>query len=57
VIVHKFKLGQTVFLEPTMLNRDPQSGGYAVTMQLPVEGDGRLRYHIKDSSEPYERVV
>jgi hypothetical protein len=54
---HKFKLGQTVFLQTTILNRDQAPGGYAVTMQLPIEGDGRLRYRIRNSSEPYERVV
>jgi len=55
--MHKFNLGQTVFLQPTMLNRTPPLGGYAVTRQLPIEKDGRLRYRIKNSSEPYERVV
>ena len=55
--MHKFKLGQSVFLQPTLLNRDQLPGSYAVTMQLPIEGDGRLRYRIKNSSEPYERVV
>jgi hypothetical protein len=55
--MHKFKLGETVFLQPTILNRDQLPGGYAVTMQLPIEGDRRPRYRVKNSSEQYERVV
>jgi hypothetical protein len=53
---HKFKLGRTVFLQPTIFNRDVARGAYEVTKQLP-ERDGQFEYRIKSSSEPHERVV
>jgi hypothetical protein len=52
----KFKLRQTVFLQPTIGNRDAASGAYEVTKQLP-ERDGQFEYRIKSSREPHERVV
>jgi hypothetical protein len=54
---HKFKVGQTVFLQPTILNRIVQSHPYEVTKQLPVQNDGLIQYRIRSSSEPYERVA
>ena len=54
---HKFDVGQTVFLQPTILNRGAERGAYEVTKQLPVEGDGRVRYRIKSPAEPFERVA
>jgi hypothetical protein len=30
---------------------------YTITRCLPIEGDGRIRYRIKSSSENFERVV
>ena len=54
---HKLKLGQTVFLEPTIANRIVARGPYQVTRQLPVQSDGRVQYRIKSSGEPYERVA
>ena len=53
---HKFKLGQSVYLQPTIFNRDASSGVYAVTRQLP-EKDGQFEYQIKGLSEPHERLV
>jgi hypothetical protein len=53
---HKFKLGQTVFLQPTMGNRDAARGAYQVTKQLP-EREGQFEYQIKSSSEPHERAA
>jgi hypothetical protein len=53
---HKFKLGRSVFLQPTMFNRDAARGAFEVTKQLP-ERDGQLEYRIKSASEPHERVV
>jgi hypothetical protein len=53
---HKFKLGLTVFLERTTLNRDAASGAYEVTRQLP-ERNGEFEYQIKSSGEPHARVV
>ena len=43
---HKFKLGLSVFLERTTLNRDAAPGAYEVTRQLP-ERDGEFEYQIK----------
>jgi hypothetical protein len=53
---HKFKLGQSVFLQQTTSNRDAARGAYKVTRQLP-EREGQLGYQIKSFSEPHERVV
>ena len=53
---HKFKLGQTVFLQPTILNRVAARSAFEVTKQLP-ERDGQFEYQIKSSREPHERVV
>ena len=54
---HKFKLGQTVFLQPTVLNRLAVRRAYEVTKQLPVQKDGQFEYRIRSSSEPFERVA
>jgi hypothetical protein len=53
---YKFKLGQTVVLQPTSFNREAARGAYKVTKQLP-EIDGEFAYQIKSSGEPHERVV
>jgi hypothetical protein len=53
---NKFKLGPTVFLQPTTFNRDAARGAYEVTKQLP-ERDGQFEYRIKSSREPHERVL
>ena len=53
---HKFKLGLTVFLERTSLNRDAAPDAYEVTRQLP-ERNGEFEYQIKSSGEPHMRVV
>jgi hypothetical protein len=42
---HKFKLGLTVFLERTSLNRDAAPGAYEVTRQLPRE---KRRVRVSD---------
>jgi hypothetical protein len=55
--MHKFKVGQTVFLQPTIANRIVERHPYEVTKQLPVQSDGQIHYRIKCSSEPYERVA
>jgi hypothetical protein len=53
---HKFKLGLTVFLERTSLNRDAAPGAYEVTRHLP-ERNGEFEYQIKSSGEAHMRVV
>ena len=54
--MHKFKLGRSVFLQPTIFNRDAPGGAFEVIKQLP-ERDGQFEYQIKSLSEPHERVV
>lgn len=53
---HKFKLGRSVFLQPTISNRGAAVGRYEVTKQLPAR-DGEFEYRIKSSAEPHERAV
>jgi hypothetical protein len=53
---HKFRLGRSVMLQSTMLNRNAARGAYEVMAQLP-ERDGELEYRIKSPGEPHERVV
>jgi hypothetical protein len=50
---HKFKIGQTVFLSPSLSIR---GGAYVVTRRLP-ERDGEFEYRVKSVHEPHERVV
>ena len=54
--MHKFRIGQTVFLQPTVLNGLVRHA-YAVTRRLPAQKDGQYEYRIKSSSEPFERVA
>jgi hypothetical protein len=54
--MHKFKLRQTVLLQPTTFNRDAALGAYEVTKRLPERG-GQFEYRIKSSREPHERAV
>jgi hypothetical protein len=52
---HKFIIGQAVeYYSPRGLHAP--SGIYAVTAKLP-ERDGEFQYHIKHTSELYERTV
>ena len=53
---HKFKIGQTVFLQSNLLDRGAARGGYTVTRRLP-ESNGQFEYQIKHSSEPHERIA
>lgn len=50
---HKFKIGQTVFLERSL---HLPGGAYVITKKLP-ERDGEFEYRIKSVNEPHERVV
>jgi hypothetical protein len=55
--VHKFKVGQTVFLERYLERPLGVSGGaYVITKRLP-EHDGEFEYQIKSVNEPHERVA
>jgi hypothetical protein len=53
---HRFKVGRSVFLERTTLNRDAALGPYEVIRQLP-ERNGEFEYQIKSTGEPHARVV
>jgi hypothetical protein len=55
--VHKFNIGQTVYLA-VYLERflDVSSGAYVITKRLP-EHDGEFEYRIKSVNEPHERMV
>jgi hypothetical protein len=55
--VHKFNIGQTVFLERYLERALGVSGGaYVITKRLP-EHDGEFEYRIKSVNEPHERMV
>ena len=50
---HKFKIGQTVYVEQRF---NLPGGAYVITKQLP-ERDGEFEYRIKSVTEPHERAV
>lgn len=54
-LTHKFKVGQTVELIPS-ISRAAASGQYQIVSLRPAEGDG-FQYRIKSRNEAYERVV
>jgi hypothetical protein len=51
--VHKFNIGQTVFLERSLA---VPGGACVITKRLP-QHDGEFEYRIKSINEPHERVV
>jgi hypothetical protein len=53
--IHKFKVGQTVGLVPSM-SRSGAKGAYQIVSLQPSE-DGTTRYRVKSNDEAYERVV
>ena len=55
--MHKFKIGQTVYLA-VYLERflSVSDGAYVITKRLP-ERDGEFEYQIKSVNEPHERVA
>jgi hypothetical protein len=58
LVAHKFTIGQTVDLTPTIL-RQAAAGGYEIRSLLPAS-DGEPAnpcYRIKSISKNYERVV
>jgi hypothetical protein len=52
---HKFQIGQTVFLSPSLSLNMP-GGAYFVTKKLP-ERNGEFEYRVKSANEPHERAV
>ena len=53
--VHKFKIGQTVDLIPS-IGRSAVSGRYEIVSLRPADG-GTPQYRIKSENESHERVV
>jgi hypothetical protein len=53
---HKFKIGQTVHLLSSRLERHVPTGAYTIQRLLPIEGHTVL-YRVKHSSDGHERVV
>jgi hypothetical protein len=51
---HKFKIGQTVYVERTLM---VPGGAYVVTARLPADRAGEFRYRIKSVNETHERAV
>jgi len=54
-LTHKFRVGQTVDLIPSM-SRSAASGHYEIVSLRPAEGESP-QYRIKSRSESHERVV
>jgi hypothetical protein len=55
-MTHRFRSGQLVRLQRTMLSRTAADGDYKIVRQLPETG-GEPQYSIKSLREAYERVV
>jgi hypothetical protein len=54
-LTHKFKVGQTVELIPS-ISRSAASGHYQIVGLRPTDGES-VQYCIKSRSEAHERVV
>jgi hypothetical protein len=54
-LTHKFKIGQTVELIPS-ISRSAASGHYQIVALRPTDGES-VQYCIKSRSEAHERVV
>jgi hypothetical protein len=52
---HKFKIGQIVFLRPSLARNVP-GGVYIITKRLP-ERDGEFEYQVRSGNEQHERVA
>lgn len=52
--LHKFKVGQTVGLAPSLRFR--AKGAYQIVSLWPSE-DGTKQYQVKSAQEAYERIV
>ena len=55
VMTHRFKIGETVFLKPS-LSQQAQAGAYVVIKRLP-QYYGEFEYRVRNSYELHERVV
>jgi hypothetical protein len=53
---HKFKVGQSVRFNSTVLRRMGSNASFKIVKLLPSDGDQR-QYRIKSASEPHERIA
>jgi hypothetical protein len=53
--IHKFKIGQTVYLI-SFRNENAPGGTYVVIKRMP-EHNGEYEYQVRSSYEQYQRVV
>jgi hypothetical protein len=54
-IIHRFKVGQTVEIQPSKLRR-AVAGRYAITQLLPCDWNDP-QYRLKSEDEKHERIV
>ena len=55
-LVHKYKVGATVYFTASNVSRPAAGGTYEVIRLLPTEGDD-CQYRIKSTTEAFERVA
>ena|SRR5437868_3776261 len=55
-LVHKYRVGETVYFTASNVSRPASSGTYQVIRLLPTDGDD-CQYRIKSSDEAFERVA
>ena len=55
-LVHKYKVGETVYFTASNVSRPAAGGTYEVIRLLPTEGDD-CQYRIKSTTEAFERVA
>ena len=56
LIVHKFRVGESVHYTSNVLRRFNAPGSFRIVKLLPSAGD-ELQYRIKSATEPHERVA
>jgi hypothetical protein len=54
-MVHRFRVGQSVFFSPRM--SDASGAIFKIVRQMPIDRDDRLRYQIKSLAETFSRVA
>jgi len=54
-MTHKSKIGETVFLRPS-LNQNAPTGAYVIIKRLP-QYYGEFEYRVRNSYELHERIV
>ena len=54
--IHKYQLGQTVELIPSIANRTAQPGTYTIARLMPPEGRDP-QYRVRHTQDGHERAV